>query len=103
MSQPAQGRDIKPATGKLGVLLPGMGAVATTFVAGVEAARRKLALALSTPSKSRMSVPFGDASDVQMMSLARSWRARATPVRAGKSFVKSRRDSLVSGFIESND
>ena len=26
---------IKPATGKLGILLPGMGAVATTFIAGV--------------------------------------------------------------------
>jgi myo-inositol-1-phosphate synthase len=35
-------RDIKPAEGKLGVLLPGMGAVATTFVAGVEAIRRGL-------------------------------------------------------------
>src|SRR5260370_40769734 len=32
--------DIKPVKGKLGVLLPGMGAVATTFVAGVEAIRR---------------------------------------------------------------
>src|SRR5688500_16638666 len=31
---------IPPATGKLGVLLPGMGAVATTFMAGVEAVRR---------------------------------------------------------------
>jgi myo-inositol-1-phosphate synthase len=29
-----------PAEGKLGVLLPGMGAVATTFIAGVEAVRR---------------------------------------------------------------
>ena len=32
--------DIKPAKGKLGVLLPGMGAVATTFIAGVESIRR---------------------------------------------------------------
>src|SRR5262252_828524 len=32
--------DIRPATGKLGILLPGMGAVATTFIAGVEAIRR---------------------------------------------------------------
>jgi myo-inositol-1-phosphate synthase len=31
---------IKPATGKLGVLTPGLGAVATTFIAGVEAIRR---------------------------------------------------------------
>jgi myo-inositol-1-phosphate synthase len=32
--------DVKPATGKLGILLPGMGAVATTFIAGVMAIRR---------------------------------------------------------------
>ncbi|HSG82581.1 MAG TPA: inositol-3-phosphate synthase [Gemmatimonadota bacterium] len=31
---------IAPAKGKLGVLLPGLGAVATTFIAGVEAVRR---------------------------------------------------------------
>jgi len=35
-------RPIPPADGKLGVLLPGMGAVATTFIAGVEAIRRGL-------------------------------------------------------------
>jgi myo-inositol-1-phosphate synthase len=34
---------IPPASGRLGVLLPGMGAVATTFIAGVEAVRRGLA------------------------------------------------------------
>jgi myo-inositol-1-phosphate synthase len=34
------GNGVKPAQGKLGVLLPGMGAVATTFIAGVEAVRR---------------------------------------------------------------
>jgi len=34
--------DIRPASGKLGILLPGMGAVATTFIAGVEAIRRGL-------------------------------------------------------------
>jgi len=38
-----QPKEIKPATGKLGVLLPGFGAVATTFVAGVEGARRGIA------------------------------------------------------------
>ena len=32
--------DIKPAAGKLGIMMPGMGAVATTFMAGVEAIRR---------------------------------------------------------------
>ena len=39
LSQSAK-TDIRPATGKLGILLPGMGAVATTFMAGVEAIRR---------------------------------------------------------------
>ena len=34
---------IAPANGKLGILLPGMGAVATTFIAGVEAVRRGMA------------------------------------------------------------
>lgn len=34
---------IVPAKGKLGVLIPGMGAVATTFIAGVELVRRGLA------------------------------------------------------------
>src|SRR3954470_1564299 len=33
-------RTVKPATGKLGILLPGMGAVATTLIAGVESVRR---------------------------------------------------------------
>ena len=40
MNQPSE---IKPADGKLGVLLPGFGAVATTFVAGVETTRQGLA------------------------------------------------------------
>src|ERR1700757_1494994 len=34
---------IAPAKGKLGVMIVGMGAVATTFVAGVEAVRRGIA------------------------------------------------------------
>ena len=40
-SQP--GSEIQPAKGKLGVMIPGMGAVATTFVAGVEAIRKGFA------------------------------------------------------------
>jgi myo-inositol-1-phosphate synthase len=40
MSPITKRADIRPAKGKLGVLLPGMGAVATTFIAGVEAIRR---------------------------------------------------------------
>ena len=40
MQQP---KEIKPAQGKLGILLPGMGAVGTTFIAGCLLARRGLA------------------------------------------------------------
>jgi len=36
-------REIRPAGGKLGILIVGLGAVATTFIAGVENARRKRA------------------------------------------------------------
>src|SRR5258706_3162117 len=37
-----KGVDVNPASGKLGILRPGMGAVATTFIAGVQAIRRGL-------------------------------------------------------------
>jgi myo-inositol-1-phosphate synthase len=40
-SPAARPSTIKPATGRLGVLTPGLGAVATTFIAGVEAVRRR--------------------------------------------------------------
>jgi len=43
-----KGSNIAPATGKLGVMIPGMGAVATTFVAGVEAVRKGLALPIGS-------------------------------------------------------
>ncbi|MDE1177407.1 MAG: inositol-3-phosphate synthase [Edaphobacter sp.] len=42
---------IKPATGKLGVMIPGMGAVATTLIAGVEAVRRGFALPIGSTSQ----------------------------------------------------
>ncbi|HTK38211.1 MAG TPA: inositol-3-phosphate synthase [Pyrinomonadaceae bacterium] len=38
-----KGVDIAPANGKLGILLVGLGAVSTTFVAGVEAIKRGIA------------------------------------------------------------
>ncbi len=38
-----KGVKIAPAKGKLGVLIPGLGAVATTFIAGVESVRKGLA------------------------------------------------------------
>ena len=42
---------IKPATGKLGIMIPGMGAVATTLIAGVEAVRRDLAKPIGSISQ----------------------------------------------------
>ena len=39
----APGSQIQPATGKLGVMVVGLGAVATTLIAGVEAVRKGLA------------------------------------------------------------
>ncbi len=42
-SSKSSSSEIQPAKGKLGVMIPGMGAVATTFVAGVEAVRKGLA------------------------------------------------------------
>jgi myo-inositol-1-phosphate synthase len=40
MTSPSPDKPVAPADGKLGVLTPGMGAVATTFIAGVLAARK---------------------------------------------------------------
>src|SRR5947207_8849318 len=42
-SSDQQGSQIAPPRGKLGVMIPGMGAVATTFMAGVEAVRKGIA------------------------------------------------------------
>ena len=39
---------IRPATGKLGILTPGLGAVATTFMAGVEGVRRGSSLPIGS-------------------------------------------------------
>ncbi len=80
MKQPSE---IGPARGKLGILLPGFGAVATTFVAGVEAARRGLA------------EPFGSLTQMNTIRLGRRTDAR-TPLI--KDFVPlATLDDLVFG------
>ncbi len=74
---------IKPAKGRLGVLLPGFGAVATTFVAGVEAVRRGLAR------------PFGSITQMQTIRLGPRTEAR-TPLI--KDFIDlASLDDLVFG------
>jgi len=45
---PQAGRTVAPATGKLGVMLAGLGAVSTTFIAGVENVRRGAALPIGS-------------------------------------------------------
>jgi myo-inositol-1-phosphate synthase len=60
---------IAPAKGKLGVLLPGMGAVATTFIAGVELIRRGLAL------------PVGSLTQMGTIRLGKRTRARTPLIR----------------------
>ncbi|HWZ44635.1 MAG TPA: inositol-3-phosphate synthase [Candidatus Saccharimonadales bacterium] len=42
-TQSKKASDIAPAAGKLGIMIPGMGAVATTFMAGVEVVRKGIA------------------------------------------------------------
>ena len=50
-------REIKPASGKLGILTPGMGAVATTFYAGVLSARKGLSKPIGSASRRSSSTP----------------------------------------------
>jgi myo-inositol-1-phosphate synthase len=47
----ADALDIAPAAGKLGVLTPGLGAVASTFIAGVLAARKGLTVPIGSVSQ----------------------------------------------------
>ncbi|MCH7992049.1 MAG: inositol-3-phosphate synthase [Gemmatimonadetes bacterium] len=80
MKQPTE---IKPADGKLGVLLPGFGAVATTFVAGVENVRLGLA------------EPVGSLTQMNTIRLGKRTDGRAPLI---KDFVPlSELDDLVFG------
>jgi myo-inositol-1-phosphate synthase len=59
-------KEIAPASGKLGVLLPGMGAVATTCIAGVELVRRGLGVPIgSTTQLGLIQLGKGAGRDVQ--------------------------------------
>ncbi|PYV34423.1 MAG: inositol-3-phosphate synthase [Acidobacteria bacterium] len=60
---------IAESKGRLGVLMPGMGAVATTFIAGVEAIRRQLAL------------PIGSLTQMGTIRLGKRTEARRPRVR----------------------
>jgi len=64
-----EGVSIRPAEGKLLVLIPGLGAVATTFLAGLEAVRRGLGR------------PLGSISQLQTIRLGRRSEQRNPPIR----------------------
>jgi myo-inositol-1-phosphate synthase len=66
---PEAPRSVAPAHGRLGVLLPGMGAVATTFIAGVESVRRGLAL------------PIGSVTQLGTIRLGKRTEGRAPAIR----------------------
>ncbi|HTR67163.1 MAG TPA: inositol-3-phosphate synthase [Terriglobales bacterium] len=70
-TQPKQqsNSDIQPAKGKLGIMIPGMGAVATTFVAGVEAVRRGL------------SAPIGSLTQMGTIRLGKRTEGRSPKVK----------------------
>ena len=68
-----KGTTIRPAEGKLGVLLPGLGAVATTVIAGVEAVRR----GLGNPKKK----PIGSLSQMGRIRLGKRTENRNPLIR----------------------
>ncbi|TFG50699.1 MAG: inositol-3-phosphate synthase [Gemmatimonadales bacterium] len=76
-------RPIAPATGKLGVLTVGLGAVATTFIAGVELARRGMAK------------PIGSLTQMSTIRLGKRTEGRAPLIREFISL--SSLDDLVFG------
>ncbi|HEY5779566.1 MAG TPA: inositol-3-phosphate synthase [Terrimicrobiaceae bacterium] len=61
---PELAKEIQPADGRLGVLLPGLGAVATTFIAGALLTRKGLAR------------PFGSLTQLQRIRLGKRTNAR---------------------------
>ena len=61
--------EVAPAKGKLGIMIPGMGAVATTFVAGVEAVRK------------RISSPIGSATQMGTIRLGKRTEGRSPKLK----------------------
>jgi myo-inositol-1-phosphate synthase len=74
---------IAPAKGKLGVLLPGMGAVSTTFMAGVELVRKG------------KSAPVGSLTQLGTIRLGKRTEGRTPPIKKFVSLVEL--DDLVFG------
>ena len=62
-------RPIAPAQGKLGILLPGMGAVTSTFIAGIELIKKGVSL------------PFGSLTQMQTIRLGKRYENRAPLIK----------------------
>jgi myo-inositol-1-phosphate synthase len=62
-------REIVPPKGRLGVLLPGMGAVATTLIAGVHLVKKGLA------------EPIGSLTQMQKIRIGKRTEPRAIPIK----------------------
>ena len=67
--KPVGAGNLQPAKGKLGVMIPGMGAVATTFVAGVEAIRKGI------------SKPIGSLTQMGTIRLGKRTEARSPKIK----------------------
>jgi myo-inositol-1-phosphate synthase len=115
--------NIRPAAGKLGILTPGLGAVATTFMAGVESVRRGLTAPSARSRRWRPSasasapstraplikdfVPLADLNDIvfgawdpipdDAYTAARRRRARGARPRAGQGLPE--RDQADAGRV----
>jgi myo-inositol-1-phosphate synthase len=66
---PELAKEIAPARGKLGVLLPGLGAVSTTLIAGVHLVNKGL------------SKPFGSLTQMQRLRLGKRTQPRSLPIK----------------------
>ena len=66
----------RPATGRLGILTPGLGAVATTFIAGVESIRRGLSQPIGSLTQ-MATIRLGKRTDNRSPLIASSRQGRA--------------------------
>lgn len=83
MKKILRGKDIQPPDGKLGVLIPGIGAVTTTLLAGVFAARKGLAR------------PLGSVTQIGKIRLGKRTEMRIVPIKEFVPLVDL--DGLVFG------
>ena len=68
-----KGVDVKPASGKLGILMPGMGAVATTFIAGVLAIRKGIGKPIGSLTQlGHIRLGKRDATDEEVLAAAKA-------------------------------